>query len=430
MASKGVSTARRAGVLLACFAGTAALLLGLLVLSALIPKETVAPQMRASAEYLEKDEYYAMHLEGVESTRIDRYADMILLNIAWHFDGTDPLRSVLEAKYLMRPDKSEREDMADAILQDLPANQQYLRYWHGSAGVLRAEMTFLSLPQIYLLHGVILAALAGWLLFRLIRRKAWGFAAGILAGLIGCACWLVPMSLEYSWVFLILLTQLHLILNRKFPKEWEKRSIFFLISGMVTNYLDFLTCETLTLLIPLMLMIWLEKEKGLPGWKTLLRMGLAWAIGYGGMYLLKWGLAAAVMGENTLPYVTGHVEQRLTGAIEQMSFLQEHLWAILRNVKCIFPLDYGLIGALAGILLLLAAGYIGYVHRRKGYDRRRIRVWAALGAIPYLRFLALANHSYLHFFFTYRAQFATLVAAALILGELTGWGEKKGSSAP
>lgn len=188
MASKGVSTARRAGVLLACFAGTAALLLVLLVLSALIPKETVAPQMRASAEYLEKDEYYAMHLEGVESTRIDRYADMILLNIAWHFDGEDPLRSVLEARYLMRPDKSEREDMADAILQDLPANQQYLRYWHGSAGILRLLLSVLSLRQVYFFHGIVLAVLAASLLLRLLRKRMFVAAVGITVGLVGINC--------------------------------------------------------------------------------------------------------------------------------------------------------------------------------------------------------------------------------------------------
>ena len=38
-----------------------------------------------------------------------------------------------------------------------------------------------------------------------------------------------------------------------------------------------------------------------------------------------------------------------------------------------------------------------------------------VGIIPYIRYLVLANHSYLHCFFTFRAQFATVMALALIL---------------
>ena len=50
-------------------------------------------------------------------------------------------------------------------------------------------MTFLTLPQIYVWHGILLALLAAGLLVRLLRRKVWVPAAGLTAGLIGAACW-------------------------------------------------------------------------------------------------------------------------------------------------------------------------------------------------------------------------------------------------
>lgn len=404
---------------------TVCLLTGLLIASAFIPRAAIAPQMRASAEFLSQGEQFAPVIEGVNSTRIDRYADSILLGIVWQTDANDALRSVLEARYYHNPHQKETINLLDAVEQDLPANQQYLRYWHGSIVPVRLLMTLLTLPQIYLWHGILLAALAIALEIRLLRRKAYVPAVGFAVGLVGVGCWFIPLSLEFTWVFLILFVQLHLVLLPSFPKDWRKRGLFFLVSGMVTNYFDFLTCETLTLLLPLLFLLWLDREGNLPSIKTLLKTALAWAVGYGGMYLAKWALAGLVMGENPLPYVTSHVGERLVGSVADMNLFQEALGALSRNVQYIFPMDYGIIGGLIGLGLLIAAAYAGYVYHRKGFDKRRVLLYAALGMAPYVRFLALINHSYLHGFFTYRAQLATLFALALILGELTGWGEKQ-----
>ena len=404
---------------------TVCVLTGLLAASAYIPRSAIEHQMRSSAEFLSRGELFAPVIEDVNSSRIDRYADAILLGIVWQTDRNDALHSVIEARYYNNPRQDETISLLDAVEQDLPANQQYLRYWHGSTVPVRLLMTILTLPQIYLWHGILLAALAIALEIRLLRRKAYVPAAGFGVGLIGVGCWFIPLSLEYTWVFLILFAQLHLVLLPSFPKDWGRRGLFFLISGMVTNYFDFLTCETLTLLLPLLLLLWLDRKREAPGVKALLKIILAWAVGYGGMYLAKWALAGLVMGENPLPYVTGHVGERLVGSVANMNLFQEALGALSRNVQYLFPMDYGHIGGLLGAGLVILAAYVGYVHHRKGFSKRQVLLYAALGLVPYVRFLALINHSYLHGFFTYRAQLATLFALVLILGELTGWGEKQ-----
>lgn len=135
---------------------TAALLTGFLLLSTLVPKEAIRPRMRESADYLCENKLFAAAVPGVPSTRIDRYADSILLGIAWQFDREDALRSVLEASYYSLETQNENRNLRDAIEQDLPANKQYLRYWHGSAGVVRILMSFLTLRQIYIWHGILL----------------------------------------------------------------------------------------------------------------------------------------------------------------------------------------------------------------------------------------------------------------------------------
>ena len=65
------------------------------------------------------------------SSMIDRYADSILLNIAYNYDSDNPLRSVMLSEYYNVPYQNENINLLDSIGGELTANQQYLGYWHG-----------------------------------------------------------------------------------------------------------------------------------------------------------------------------------------------------------------------------------------------------------------------------------------------------------
>ncbi|MBQ9700599.1 MAG: hypothetical protein IJV71_08275, partial [Lachnospiraceae bacterium] len=58
---------------------TLILLTGALVLSALIPQSAIKDNTRKSAEYLCDGELFGTIIDGVNSSKIDRYADSILL---------------------------------------------------------------------------------------------------------------------------------------------------------------------------------------------------------------------------------------------------------------------------------------------------------------------------------------------------------------
>lgn len=147
---------------------------------------------------------------------------------------------------------------------------------------------------------------------------------------------------------------------------------------------------------------------------------LAWGCGYAGMWVTKWLLASVVLQENVMPYVSGSIGERLSGNIG--IGMLEYLWgAVFGNIKCLFPFEYGTVGMLAGIAVLLFAIYIGYVYHKKKICKGHILLYVCIGVVPYIRYLVLHNHSYLHCFFTYRAQMATILALVLILEELTEW---------
>lgn len=397
-----------------------ALLTALLVLSACIPKSAIRENTLESAQYLCKGELFGTVVEGVEGSKIDRYADSILLSIAWQYDSTDPLRSVMLSSYYHTKYQNENENLLDAVAENLAPNQQYLRYWHGSNAIVRLLLLVCSIEQIYLLGGITMALLTAWLLALLCKQKYYIPACGIGLGLVMTASWFVPLSLEYTWTYLLMLAGSAVAVKLTCAGKWQHLGVFFLLSGMLTNYLDFLTTETLTLLVPLLLVLWIDHHVRRQAVRSMAvnagKAALAWLFGYGGMWITKWLLASLVLGENVLPYVTGHIQQRVgRGGLQLM------LSAVARNMKCLFLLEYGPVGVLATIGIMLILMYVGFVYHKDRINKPWILLLFIIGTVPYIRYMVLSNHAYLHFFFTYRAQMAAIVALVMILGEVVEW---------
>lgn len=403
------------------FIVTAIFLTGILVLSACIPQSAIRENVQKSAEYLCEGELFGMVVDGANGSKIDRYADSILLAIAYQYDSEHPLRSVMLSSYYYLPYQNENENLLLAVTEGYGPNQQYLRYWHGSNTFVRPLLVCFSLKQIYMIHGVMLAVLVLLLLLILIKNKAYIPALGVFLGLVVTAAWFVPLSLEYTWTYMLMLL-LSIIGVEASLRQRKYIPFLFLIGGMVTSYMDFLTTETLTLTVPLLLILWIQYNRSTETsrvslWKKIVRDVILWGIGYVGMWISKWILASVVLQENVMPYVSGHMEERLGGDIGIGRW--QYLWgAVSRNLACLFPFGYGAPGVLAGIALVLFAFYVGYVYRGKQFSVQKVVCYAFLGLIPYVRYLVLHNHSYLHSFFTYRAQMATVLAVVLILEEV------------
>ena len=413
-----MQTLRHALKYIVVFLLVVALLTALLVLSACIPKSAIQENTLESAQFLCEGELFGTVVDGVEGSKIDRYADSILLGIAWQYDSTDPLQSVMLSSYYHTKYQNENENLLDAVTENLAPNQQYLRYWHGSNVLVRLLLLVCSIEQIYLLNGIAMALLTAWLLAVLCRRKYYIPACGIGLALVLTASWFVHLSLEYTWTYLLMLAGSIAAVKQACTGKWQHMGIFFLLSGMLTNYLDFLTTETLTLLVPLLLVLWIDLHVRRQTMRSVAanagKATWTWLLGYGGMWVTKWILASLVLGKNVLPYVTGHIQQRVGG--EQSGFA-----AIVRNVRYLFPLEYGAVGMVVAIGLVLILIYVGYVYHKKQINKPWILLLFMIGTVPYIRYMVLSNHAYLHCFFTYRAQMATIVALVMIIGELIEW---------
>ena len=425
----------------------------LLILTAFIPRDAIRQHSLESAQYLYDGELFGYVREGVEGSCIDRYADAILLNIAYNLDSDHPLRSVMLSAYYFTPDHEENENYLMAVRDDPGINRQYLRYWHGSITLIRPLLTVMNVRTIYIMNAVVLVLLFAGFSYMCARMKEYALIIAYMISFVITRAWFVPLSLEYTWTFMLMLicSIIAVVLYRK--KQERYYGAFFAITGMATSFLDFLTTETITLCLPLLVILWLgrgnsgerafekneestikkpenayttgqKKSLRIPGWfrrndvQTAAKCAASWLAGYAGMWSAKWFLCSIVMKENALPYVSEHVAERLSGT---MGVDTEHfiIGAIIKNISCLFPLGYGTLSVIAFTAIILYAVYRGYVYRRGTNDICRILLISLIGLVPYARYIILHNHSYIHCFFTYRAQAATVAAAVLIIHYLT-----------
>lgn len=381
----------------------------LLTAAAAIPREWIKDNILTSAELLKERPLFFEVWEGMESSQIDRYGDSVLLNIYYCMEAKDPLRTALYAGYYEDMNRDAGFNLQDMIEQGLEPNQQYLRYWHGTAVVIRPLLIWLHIGQIYLLNGALMLIEIVALMILLWRRGARMQVFWLSAGLLAAQSFFVPLSLEYTPTFIIMPA-----ISIAAVLLWERHkhllSYLFLIAGMLTGFFDFLTTEIITLLIPLLLIVpvmdMVSKRQ------TLRRIFLyagAWGFGYAGMWSGKWLLTSIVLKQNVMKWVTGNITERLWGELAIGPGEQLRL-AVIRNIRCLFPFSVTENDGLMLGIIVLAVFALMVLYRREWKECFPSLLLAGIGLVPYIRYLVLSNHSMLHYFFTYRDQAASMMA--------------------
>ena len=101
-----------------------AIQLGLLVAVALIPKNLIRDNVYKSAIELTSREVFFHMNPADKSSKIDRYADSILVGIAYSYDDSEPLVSVMKSGYYHQDIANENENLLEAVSADLNPNYE------------------------------------------------------------------------------------------------------------------------------------------------------------------------------------------------------------------------------------------------------------------------------------------------------------------
>ena len=94
------------------------------------------------------------------------------------------------------------------------------------------------------------------------------------------------------------------------------------ICGAMTAFFDFLTTETMVILVPLILVVTIRSMDGRledlkKSVKWLTCCILAWVTAYVGTFLVKWTIATIVTGENHFLTAMASVGERISGSVDE-----------------------------------------------------------------------------------------------------------------
>lgn len=394
----------------------------LLLLVCTIPQSAIAENSRASASYLAGEEAFPLLVGRLLNTRGDNYADGNLLNVIYNIDTEHPFSSLVEASYYRVDGESAVENYYQTVFEGQQPNAEYARYWHGSQVLVRPLLTVMSVRGIRFTLFGLLVVLNLWLVIYLLRKKQ-GYAAILyVAGLVLTDFWMTAFSLEYIMTFLNM-TAVSLAVCYRYLGHRSDADMtdLFIVSGVVTCFLDFLTTETLAFTVPFLLLLFLRKSQNSLGtfrqeFLCMVRYGGAWLLSYGLTFAVKWGSILVTMGKTAFENALQSAAARVDGSIyagEIGSFGSQLSGALLRNLACLFPVTSDVSTATVILLVcgtLAVLGAVFYLFRKDPVDGSFIGLLSLVALIPYMRLLCLSNHSYIHYFFTYRAQMSAIMA--------------------
>lgn len=425
-----------------CPVATIIICILLLFLTSLITQSALQKNMEKSAEYYSNHQMFDHITDYMFLSRQDNYADCILTNIIYHIDQSDLLHSVLQASYYNPEDESVAESFAYAVNHKVNANVDYSRYWHGSMVVLRPLFVFFDITGVRLVLGIAILILTVWFEILLFKNRYFYYGICYALGLLLVSVWMCAFCIEYAMPFVVMsveLPVLFLLLTKSFNKIGKKtvqRQEFVLwtvlsCAGVVTAFVDFLTTETITFTMAYVLyLIIKERYHQIKSLKEeclcFLKSGMIWFCSYAFMVLLKWMISLAVLGKEALFAALNQAALRINGdatlgnviGAETVSDFERISGALWRNIGCIFPFkdEMSLKGTLLYVLLIgIVTFCIWYLFRKK-QESCLNKMLLIVSALPFLRFLVLNNHSYIHFFFTYRALLVGVVVLLYVIG--------------
>lgn len=415
---------------------------------AAVPQAMIEENARQSAGYFYGQELFEMSMGEWMNFQKDNYADCISVGIAYHLGNGDNLwKGIISADYNRVADENVNVSFYRAMNGAEVETESYARYWHGNAAVIRLLLICMNIQTIrwvIMVAGVLFNIGVVWTLCRRnykILGSLYGVAFLLVNGVFALTC------MEYAFIFLLMPLAVMFLLNHKSMADMRNVIAAFLVVGMLTAYFDFLTAETLTFTVPFTvyyIVVWKSeqnksrKDHHKTDLLLLLRTGCAWCAGYAGMFFLKWLLAWVTLGKEAIATATDSALERIAGDVtltadvtgQKATFLQRLGGIWQRNVGCLYwgsqdmkPVTVIIITAVIVIVL----GTFWYMTRKTKMNYDKAGVLCLVALIPYVRFLFLSNHAYIHYFFTYRAQMVSVMILLYLVYKTTILSEiKKG----
>ena len=357
----------------ALYIGVIVIYMAALLLVYAIPNSAVAENVKISQEYLELEGDNPLYIFFSPASRTDNYSDKIIYEEVLKEDD-------------------------HGILYNAMDNQDYARYWHGHSVYMRPLSVFFNILQI---RYVLMAAFYGLVLLTLYnsyRRFGLRVAIPLAVGFLMIYPNTVSTCLQLAAIFLVTMIFSNIII-RTYDAKPERIGRIIFLCGSVANFFDLLTIPLLSFGIPLIFVLLMNKDAIKDQFLLMVRLGIAWVLGYGGTWAAKWVIGTVVLHRSVIA-----------------DALNPNMYR--SNITNILPplpmaLNIAILAALVVVAVVLLV--------RSSAARARMKELCLLpvaALAPYAWYTVVLNHSCIHAFFTYRLQLITLVALGVCFAEI------------
>lgn len=366
------------------------------VLSCLLPDKSIKAHIAESAPKMVEEGLYPQAIIRVEQCQMDNFTDALIMNQIYNIDRKHPVKSAM--KMIRSSEKGRDWDQPRLLLRKVNGEnleeQHYARYWHGSTFLFRPLfllMDFLTLRHILFIVSsifIVLLLCVYYLKAGLIKTIALALGFLLTYGFV------MQFSMQFFPVLALTVIGSLLVAKRE---QLANFGLLFFVIGSLTCYFDLLTTPLLTLGIPMAVMLSLKREDEFQLKDNIIevsKLTLLWGLGFALTFLTKWALASLILGQNIF-------SDAYEVSLYRMEAEEFTRWeAVTKNFGM---LNLWMIGIAAAILLLFV------IIKRLKISYKKAVLFLIIGLMPYVWYLLLANHSYLHWWFTYRLQAITVV---------------------
>lgn len=293
----------------------------------------------------------------------------------------------------------------------------YERYWHGYLVLLKLLLQRFSLQEIRLINTSCQMALVFLILYILSKKKMQHLFAPLFIGTLSLFPAAVGLSLQFSTVFYIAYIASVLVLLCGDCLDGVKGgwATFFLIVGMLTSYLDFLTYPVITLGLPLFF-FFAQKPPRVKeyGWiQQFVSCTFHWCLGYGAFWAAKWVVGSVLTGKDMIASSIDNVALRASRSLHSMpltlSKVLESCWeAMNSNLALRYIILLWVVGYTVCIVYKLVKGQMNLSQLKDGCFAALPMILCAI--LPVGWYFFTENHSYNHSWYTFRALSVAVLA--------------------
>ena len=362
--------------------------------------------------------------------------DAVIINESYSIDKNHPFFSYMKARKNYNPNITEFEldetngegvsvnydeslgiemvdynydpvtELGNFIAGKLHYSINYGRYWHGYLILFRPLLLLFNITQIRYLLLLSFSILGTFFIYLIYKMFGKNVAIIFAMSLICSGYFSASYSLESSPVFLTMIIGSIFLLKR--INKIKKFGIYIFVLGCITNYVDYLTVPLITLGIPCFIyLLKLVNEK--KDWKYCIKFVIInffiWFLGYGGTWISKWIIYDLFVGGNISMIQIG---------VTQSFYRMQRLNTNVTSEGCI-PTIINIISnssmyVLATIMILL------FINKSNEYVTRfkkTIFSFLTLAFLTIVWYAILANHTIMHYYFTYRQSLVFMIGVLL-----------------